>query len=136
MERYGAITNVTFAAAELGLPMSVRVVRRAQARPAGSDADRFATSVELDRPTIGVEVRTRDTAAAEGLPVGQDGELTVELAGTRAGQAGRRVRVERAVLTAVELHYDQREPACVSLHFAAEAPDGAADPFAAEEVTP
>jgi len=133
MERYGVISGITFGQTSLALPMSLRVTRQAQARPAASDDERFPTSVELDRPAIGVEVMTRDTAAAEGLSLGQSGMLSIDLAGTRAGQAGRSISIDHAVLTGIELHYEQACPASVRLTFHAEAGDGNTDPFSAEE---
>lgn len=135
MDRYGAVTCVTFCESSLALPMSVRVFRRADPRPAGSDSDRFATSVQLACPAIGVEVSTRDTTSAEGLSVGQAGTLVIELSGTRAGQAGRTVTIDQAVLTGVELHYDQTAPASVKLSFLAEAADGDTNPFSAQETS-
>ena len=133
MERYGAISSIAFGEVSLSLPMSVRVFRRAEADAAGCDSDRFATSAELAQPVIGLEVRTRDTAAAEGLSLGQAGLLVVELAGTRAGQTGRSVSIDQAVLTGIELHYAQAAPASVKLTFLAEATDGNTDPFFAQE---
>ncbi|MFW6133074.1 MAG: hypothetical protein ACOC8F_04200 [Planctomycetota bacterium] len=67
MTRYGRIESIAFGATDLPLPVSVRVARRADARPAGGQTDRFATSVELAAARAEVEVRLRGTAAAEAL---------------------------------------------------------------------
>ena len=133
MERYGGITTVTFGQTSLGLPVSARLFRRAAASPAGGDDEAFVTSVQLDPPVTGIEVRVRDIAAAEGLSLGQADILVVQLAPTRSGQPGRTITIDSAVLTGVELQYDQAAPASAQLSFAAEATDGDTDPFAAEE---
>ena len=133
MERYGAITAVTFGSTALGLPMSVRLARSARPLPAGNDRDAFDTSVELDRPTITAEVRLRDTAAAEALCLGQADILSILAAPTRSGQAGRTLSLNSAVLTGMEILYEQGAPAAAMLTFVAEAADGDADPFTAQE---
>jgi len=133
MARYGAISSISFAQTSLSLPMSVRLFRQASALPAAGDSGPFATSVQLHKHTIGVEVRTRDTAAAEGLSVGQAGVLSIELAGAEAGQASRTVTIDQAVLTGIDLRYEQITPATVKLTFLAEASDANTDPFSAEE---
>lgn len=136
MERYDAISSITFGQVSLALPMSVLVSRRAETKLAGNDSDHFATNVQLGTPAIRIEVRTRDTAAAEGLSLGQDGLLSIELCGTRAGQARRAVDIDQAVLTGMDLHYEQASPASVKLTFVAEAGNGNTDPFFAQEVQP
>ena len=78
-------------------------------------------------------MQTRDTATVEELSLGQDDVLSIELAGTSAGQAGRTVTVDGAVLAGIDLQYDQIAPATVKLTFLAEASDGNTDPFDAEE---
>lgn len=136
MERFGAITSVSFDQTALPLPVSVRISRRAEPAPAGSDSDAFATSVQLRRPVIAVEVRTRQTDLAESFSLGQAGELSLEIAPTRAGQRGRVVSIDRVVLTDIELQYDQAAPALARLSFLAEAVDGAVDPFSSQESNP
>ncbi len=133
MGRYGAISSITFGQTSLAFPISVRVFRQAQAAPASGDSGRFATSMQLREHMIGVEVRTRDTATVEGLSLGQDGVLSIELAGTSSGQTGRTVTIDEAVLTGIDLYYEQTTPASVKLTFFAEAGDGETDPFSAEE---
>ena len=136
MERYGAITGATFGQTSLSGPISVRLVRQANPMPMGSDSDAFVTSVQLGRPVIGIEVRIRDTAVAEGLSLGQADVLSIEIAATRSGQAGRSISVTNAVLTGIEFQYEQSAPAVAKLTFAAEATDGETDPFAAQEAQP
>lgn len=105
----------------------------AEPKPAGSDADAFLTSIQLERPVIRVEVRIRDTAVAESLSLGQMHVLSVQLAPTRSGQTGRTVSISNAVLMGIELQYEQAAPASAKLSFVAEAVDGNTDPFAAQE---
>jgi len=133
MERYGTIASVTFGQISLPLPISVRLRRRAEPQPASGDGDAFTTSVQLDRRLIGVEVRIRGTAAAEDLSLGQKAPLSIQLSPTRSGQAGRTVSISDAVLTGIELQYEQTAPATAKLDFLAEATDGNTDPFAAQE---
>ncbi len=136
MERYGAITDATFGQTSLSGPISVRLVRRAEPAPMGGDSDAFVTSVQLGLPVIGIEVRIRDTAVAEGLSLGQAGVLSVEIAATRSGQVGRTISITNAVLTGIEFQYEQSAPAVAKLTFTAEAADGGTDPFAAQEAQP
>ena len=133
MNRYMHIDAARFGAIDLPLPLSVKLVRCCQPLPAGGDAETFATSIQLGRPVISAEVRIRDTAVAESLPLGQAGTLAFTVAPTRGGQAGRTVSMEGAVLHAVELTYEQAAMACAVLRFAAEAPGGNQDPVAAED---
>ena len=136
MDRHGAIASVTFGQTSLPLPISVRLFRRTEPKPAAADSDAFVTSIQLDAPMVGVEVRMRGTAAAEGLSLGPSGVLSIQLAPTRAGQVGRTITVSNAVLAGTELQYEQTVPAVAKLDFVAEAIDGTADPFAAQESQP
>jgi hypothetical protein len=133
MERHLGISSVSFGQTALPLPLSLRVSRQAQVAPAGGDADVYATSVQLARPTIAAEARIRDTAAAEGLSLGQKADLSFTIASTQGNSPGRRVTLNGAVLVAIELAYEQSSPATATLRFVAEAQDGQTDPFAAEE---
>jgi hypothetical protein len=135
-ERYGGITSAQFGATPLSLPVGARVWRKADPLPLAGDGDAFLTSVQLAPPVVGVEIRLRDSAAAEGLAIGQSGKLTVYIAPTRAGQAARKLELTNAVLTGVELAYEQSSPAVAKLTFLAESSDGQTDPFAAQEVQP
>jgi len=132
MERYQRITSVTFGQTVLRLPLSVRVSRRAEPRPARNDSDEFATSVQLGEPTIAAEVRIRGTAA-EGLSLGQSGDLSFTVAPTGDAQPSRTITLTGAVLAAIELSYEQVSMATATLRFVAEAQSGNTDPFAAEE---
>ena len=133
MERYQRITSVTFGQTVLRLPLSVRVSRRAEPRPARNDSDEFATSVQLGEPTIAAEVRIRGTAAAEGLSLGQSGDLSFTVAPTGDAHPSRTITLTGAVLAAIELSYEQVSMATATLRFVAEAQSGNTDPFAAEE---
>ncbi len=133
MERYGAITDSTFGETSLSGPISVRLARRAEPTPMSSDSDVFVTSVQLGRPVIGIEIRIGDTAAAEGLSLGQTGVLSIEIAATSSGQTGRTISITNAVLTGIEFQYEQSAPAVAKLTFTAEASDGDTDPFTAQE---
>ncbi len=134
MERYGAIANATFGQTALSGPISVRLARHAEPVPMGGDSDAFFTSIQLSRPVIEIEVRIGDTAVADGLSLGQAGVLSIEIAPTRSGQAGRSITVTNAVLTGIGFQYEQSAPAVAKLTFTAEASDGNTDPFTAQEV--
>jgi hypothetical protein len=133
MERYLGISSVAFGQTPLPLPLSVRVTRQVQLEPAAGDADLYATSVQLTRPTIAAEVRIRDTAAPEGMSLGQKADLSFTIAPAQSGAPGRRVTLSGAVLVAVELAYEQSSLATATLRFVCESQDGQTDPFAAEE---
>jgi hypothetical protein len=130
MARTTRIESVAFGAAPLPLPVSVRLSRRAEPRPAIADEDAFAASVELGPPVLSAEVRLRDTSAAEGLSLGQQDDLTFTVQSAEAGTAGRNVTLSGAVLVAVELSYEQTDVAAATLRFVAESATGS-DPFAA-----
>ena len=132
MERYSRIQSAAFGSTVLPLPMSVRLSRRADPMTAGGDNDAFATAVQLGRPTIAAEVRIRGIAAAEGLSLGQQEALTINVAAASGG-TGRTITLAGAVLTSVDVEYEQAAPAVAILKFVAQAADGATDPFAAED---
>lgn len=133
MERYQRITSVTFGALALPLPLSVRLSRKAEPQAARGDNDLFATSVQLAAPQMVAEVRIRGTAAAESLSLGQRGTLAITVAPAEAGKASRTITLAGAVLTAVELAYEQASMAAATLRFTAEAAAGNTDPFSTEE---
>ncbi|MCJ7545024.1 MAG: hypothetical protein MUP47_10785 [Phycisphaerae bacterium] len=132
MSRYVCIKSLTFDGLALPLPLSLRLSRQGQVLPAGGDDDLFATSVQLARPALSLEVRIRDSSAAEDLTLGQRGTLSFIVA-SASGQGARQVTVTGAVLTDVELSYEQIAPAVATLRFVAEADDGRIDPLQAEE---
>jgi len=132
-ERYQGISSVAFGQTDLPLALSVRLTRQGQAEPAGGDGDFFATSVQLARPAVAAEVRLRDTAVAEDLALGAQGDLSFVVGATQDEASARLITLAGAVLVAVELNYEQNSSAVAVLKFQAEAPDGAADPFAAQE---
>lgn len=135
MQRLGKIQSVTFDAAELPGPLSLRIGRSCQNSPAFGQAGGFAASVQVFDALTAVEVRLRDVSACDGLSLGQAGELEIVIAPTGAGQKPRQISIASAVLVGQELQYDQKDLAEAKLTFLAESADGASDPFAATEVT-
>ena len=135
MGRYSRIENATFGDLALANPLSVRISRRAQAHVSGGDGEAFSTSVQIDRPTIAAEIRIRDIKAADGLSLGSQGDLSFTVGASRDGGTPRTVCLEGAVLTSVELAYEQSAMATAVLRFLAESADGASDPFSAEDAS-
>ena len=133
MERYGAITGASFGDTVLSGPVSVSVKRHAEPAAMGGDSDEFVTSVQLSHPAIKIVVRIGDTAVADVLSLGQIDVLSIEIAPTRSGQAGREITVSGAVLIGIDLQYEQSAPSTAELTFRAEAADGDTDPFSAQE---
>jgi len=135
MARYTSIQSVGFGAVSLSLPLSVRITRKVEPVAGAGDNDVFAISVQITPVTILTEVRTRDMAAADSLSPGEQGTLTLTSGPTENDQAGRVIALTGAVLTAVELDYDQSAMAMATLRFVAEATAGDSDPFSAEDET-
>ena len=133
MSRYTRIQSVQFGQTSLPLPLSVRFSRRTEAMPSFADSDIFATSVQVGAPVLVAEVSVRGTAVAESLSLGDVGTLSVTIGPTGAGQTARLVALDGAVLTNIELIYEQSAMAVARLQFVAEAPSGVSDPFAAED---
>jgi len=133
MSRYAGIQAASFGSTALPLPISVRLVRRAEPIHASGENDGFETSIQLGPTSLIAELRIRGTAAAEGLTVGSKQTLSVTIAPSAATQAARIVTLAGAVLLAVELTYEQGKPASATLRFAAEAASGTVDPFSAED---
>ena len=132
MQRYVRIESITFDGTALPLPMSLRLSRRTQPLPATGEGEVFATSVQMGAATIGAKVRLRGVAAAEDMTLGRCGQLTGVISAAD-GSHNRTVRLDRAVLVAVEHAYEQSTTASAVLRFVAEAPDGSEEPFAVEE---
>lgn len=133
MSRYTRIQSVQFGLTTLPLPLSVKFSRRVEPVPALADADLFATSVQVAAPVLIAEVRIRDTAVAESLSLGDIGTLSVAIGPAADGQNARLITLEGAVLTDIELAYEQSAMAEAKLKFVAEASNGTSDPFAAED---
>lgn len=133
-DRYTRIANLSFDGADLPLPLSVHLSRRAEPATAGSDSDAFCTNVQTERVTTAIEVRLRGIAVAEGFALGRIGTLTFQTDPTESGQSGRDVTVTGAVLTAVELFYEQGSLATAAMRFTAQANDGSTDPFTAGDI--
>ncbi len=132
-DRYTRIANLSFDGVILPLPLSVHLSRRAEPTPTGSDSDAFCTNVQTERVTTVAEVRFRGIAAAEGFALGRIGTLCFQNDSTESGQSGRDVNLSGAVLTAVELFYEQGSLATAVMRFTAQADDGSTDPFTAED---
>jgi len=131
--RYSQIQSVTFGQTSLPLPISVKIFRSGDAKAAGSDSDLFQTSVELAQKPIAAEVRIRGTATAEALFLGQQGNLSFDVVAAEGNGSARTITLADAVLTAVELSYEQAAMAIALLKFVAEAADGSQEPFSAED---
>ena len=131
MSRYARIESLSFDGTELPLPLSVRVSQQTDTSAAAGDNDAFATSVQLSVPTITVEVRIRGTATAETMSLGDAGTLAFTVAPAGADAPARAVTINGAVLTAVDIVYEQLAMAVAVLRFTAEAEDGGASPFSA-----
>jgi len=135
MERYCGILSASFGDIPLPLPVWVRVSRRAEALPTGGDGDTYQTDVRLARPLPVATVRLRGTAAAESRTLGEYGTLTFTVAPAASDQAGRTISLAGAVLSGIDLHYSQAGMAEAELRFVVEAPQGAVDPFQAEDAS-
>lgn len=133
MDRYTRIVSVSFDASDLALPLSVKLLRRADPHVAGSDSDAYPTSVELSPPSITAEVRIRGTASAEALSLGSRGDLVFTVAAASSGTSDRSITITGAVLIAVEMSYEQSSMATAVLLFVAEADDGSQNPYSAED---
>lgn len=133
MDRYTRIESLSFDASDLPLPLSVKLLRRSEARVAGNDSDAYPTSVELAPPSVTAEVRIRGTAAAEALSLGSSGELVFTVAATNSGTSVRTITITGAVLVAAEISYEQSSMATALLRFVAEADDGSQNPYSAED---
>jgi hypothetical protein len=134
MSQYTTIQSAAFAGTALTSVLLVRIVRRAATNAQSGDADAFATSVQPAPVQLEAELRTRDIAAAEAFAIGTQGTLSFETASAQAGQAGREVTLDGAMLTATELTYEQSAIGIATLRFVVEAADGVVDPFTAQEV--
>jgi len=134
MSRYRQIQSVSFGETSLPLPMSVRLSRRAETAPAVADNEAFATSVQILPAAIVAEVRIRGTAVAEALELGQQATLGFTVAPAQSDAPSRSVTITGAILSDVELEYDQASMATARLRFVAEASDGSTNPYTAEEV--
>ena len=133
MSHTTTIQSATFAGTTLASVLLVRIARRAAIKQQAGDTDAFVTSVQPAATQIEAELRTRDMAAAEAFAIGTQGTLAFTTASTRAGQPGRDVALSGAILTAVELTYEQAALSVATLRFVVEAANGAVDPFAAQE---
>ncbi len=133
MDRYSRIESVSFDAANLPLPLSVKLARGSDPNVAASDSDAYPTSVELSPPSITAEVRIRGTAAAEALLLGSRGDLVFTVGPAGTGASDRSITVTGAVLVSVEMSYEQSSMATAMLRFVAEADDGSQNPYSAED---
>jgi hypothetical protein len=133
MDRYGRISYATFGATTLPLVLWAKVTQRAEPDIGAGDGDKFATSVQLGPPLLSAEVRIRGTAAAEALALGSQADLTLSILPAARGGTARTITLAGAVLTAVELQYEQSAMATANLKFVAQSSDGQGNPFGAED---
>jgi hypothetical protein len=131
MTRYLGIQSTTFDGVAIGHVTQIRLARKAAGYPLAGDGEVFITSVQLAPERLEIELHTRDLATADALALGRDGTLTF-LCGSGESTDARRVTISQAVLTAVELRYEQSQAAAV-LRLMAESADGTSDPLAASE---
>jgi hypothetical protein len=133
MDRYSRISWAKFGTTSLPLVLWAKVTRRAEPQVGAGDGDKFATSVQMGPPLLSAEVRIRGTTAAEALTLGSQGDLTLEILPAAKAGTARTITLAGAVLTAIELQYEQSEMATANLKFVAESRDGQGDPFGAED---
>ena len=133
MSRYTHIQTATFDQVNLPHPISIRLTRCVEPTSACYDNKIFPTSVEILGSSLTAEIRIRGTAAAEGLSLGQQGDLSFTVSPAAGGDLPRDVTLEGAVLVSVELSYQQAALATATLRFVAEATDGDQEPFSAED---
>lgn len=132
-DRYSRILSANFDGGDLPLPMTVQVARKAVELPSGGDADIFNTSIQIERPVVEAIIRIRGTAAAEQLVLGQSGSLIVQIASADGQAPDRTITICQAILTDIEIEYQQTSPAVASLRFVSQSSNGMVDPFGAEE---
>ena len=133
MGRYTRIESVTFGQTSLPLPLTVKISRKTDAKAATGDDESFATSVQISQAVLIAEVRIRGTATAEDLSLAAQGNLSFTVKPAQSQGSSRTITLSGAVLTAVELSYEQSAMATALLRFVAEAGDGNQDPFSAED---
>ena len=133
MSHYTTIQAATFDEVPLASVLMVRIVRRAATSASAGDSDAFVTSVQPAPVQIEAELRTRDLAMAEALAIGTQGVLAFTTASAQPSLPGREIALAGAVLSAVELTYEQTAMGVATLRFIAEAADGSTDPFAGQE---
>jgi len=132
-DRYQGIESVTFGAVPLPLPVAARITRRGEPAPGIGDCLQYSTSVETNSRSLSAELTVRGTAAAEGLSIGQKGDLSISIRPTDGVAVPRTIVLYGAVLVSVELSYSQSAMAEARLRFLAEASDGSQEPFTAED---
>ena len=132
MERYTQIQSVAFGETTLPLPLSVRLLRTTDPQPAYGNHEIYATSVQILRPVFIAEVRIRHSVTAETLSLGQKADLSFTATPASAEGSPRTITLSGAVVTSIDLVYEQSKMATALLRFAAEAADGNQEPFSAE----
>lgn len=117
MPRTQSITHVSFDGDGLGRVLSVRFARSADA---DSGRGNGRTALPPERPTLTIEVRTRDVQQAEALALGRRGDLVFTVGPTEAGQEDRQVTLADAMFVVLDVQYEQAAPAVAVLRFEAE----------------
>ncbi|MCD4823588.1 MAG: hypothetical protein K8S55_03205 [Phycisphaerae bacterium] len=130
MSRYARIKSAGFDGVSLSLPMGLKISRSRKPLPATADNHTFPTSLETAPATLTAELRTRDTAAAEGLELGREGTLSIEVV-CADDNTSRTITLTGTVLVGCELAYSQANLAEATLSFAVRSSDGTTDPFTA-----
>jgi hypothetical protein len=130
--RRRGILSLSFAGAPIALPLSLRLTRAAQGASTAGDAARFVQNVEVAHGACTAEVRVRDVAAAEALPIGACGDLSAVIASADGAAPPRALALAGAVLLSVELDYSQ-DLATAVLRFAAQSPLGQCEPLTSED---
>jgi len=133
MPRYIHIHSLKFGDAEIPLPLSVRISRKALSHPASDECGVFPANIQIGRNGLQVEIRTRAVAVAESFPLGLCDRLEFITQATQSHFPQRKIRIAAALLTDAEIVYEQRSPATAILRFEVESPDGNA-PFTTEEL--
>ncbi|MFP4434195.1 MAG: hypothetical protein ACLFTN_06980 [Phycisphaerae bacterium] len=133
MPRYTRIQSASFAGEALPLAVSAVVARRCEPLGRSDDLDAHPSSIQTRPLGDNIELTLRDVAIADGLAIGSQGTLVIEIASADGVTPGRSIRLSGAVLTRVETRYAQDAPAVAVLRFVCESPDGTTDPFHAED---
>jgi hypothetical protein len=131
MPRFTRIESIEFASQPLPLPLSVQLSRHAEPIAGIADGDLLPSAIQLSHAAITIEARIRSCQIAEELSLGQQGRLQLT---TRSadGQTLRQLTVDNAVLTSIQIQYEQNSPASAVLKFTAYCCGN--EPFGAEEI--
>jgi hypothetical protein len=133
MPRYIHIHSLKFGEVEIPLPLSVRITRKTLSHPAADECELFPANIQISRNSLQVEIRTRAVAVAESFALGLCDRLEFTTQAAQSHFPQRKIWIDSALLTDVEVVYEQRSPATAVLRFEVESPDGNV-PFTTEEL--